>query len=42
MIRMQKLIMKETTAVNDAVDPVLAALQDSFPDGVVIDDTSAQ
>jgi DNA polymerase-3 subunit gamma/tau len=34
--------MKETTAVNDAIDPVLAALQDSFPDGVVIDDTSAQ
>jgi DNA polymerase-3 subunit gamma/tau len=34
--------MKETTAVHDAVDPVLAALQDSFPDGVVIDDTSAQ
>jgi DNA polymerase-3 subunit gamma/tau len=34
--------MKETTAVHDAIDPVLAALQDSFPDGVVIDDTSAQ
>jgi DNA polymerase-3 subunit gamma/tau len=34
--------LKETTAVDDAVDPVLAALQDSFPDGVVIDDTSAQ
>ena len=34
--------MKETTAVDDAIDPVLAALQDSFPDGVVIDDTSAQ
>jgi DNA polymerase III subunit gamma/tau len=34
--------MKETTAVHDAVDPVLAALQDSFPDGVVIDDASAQ
>jgi DNA polymerase III subunit gamma/tau len=34
--------LKETTAVHDAVDPVLAALQDSFPDGVVIDDTSAQ
>ncbi len=34
--------MKETTAVDDTVDPVLAALQDSFPDGVVIDDTSAQ
>jgi DNA polymerase III subunit gamma/tau len=34
--------LKETTAVHDAIDPVLAALQDSFPDGVVIDDTSAQ
>ena len=34
--------LKETTAVDDAVDPVLAALQDSFPNGVVIDDTSAQ
>ena len=34
--------LKETTAVDDAVDPVLAALQNSFPDGVVIDDTSAQ
>jgi hypothetical protein len=34
--------LKETTSVDDAVDPVLAALQDSFPDGVVIDDTSAQ
>jgi DNA polymerase III subunit gamma/tau len=34
--------MKETTAVHDAIDPVLAALQDTFPDGVVIDDTSAQ
>ena len=34
--------LKETTAVDDAVDPVLAALQDSFPDGVVVDDTSAQ
>jgi hypothetical protein len=34
--------MKETTAVHDAIDPVLAALQDSFPDGVVIDDASAQ
>jgi DNA polymerase-3 subunit gamma/tau len=34
--------LKETTAVDDAVDPILAALQDSFPDGVVIDDTSAQ
>jgi DNA polymerase-3 subunit gamma/tau len=34
--------MKETTAVHDAIDPVLAALQDFFPDGVVIDDTSAQ
>jgi DNA polymerase-3 subunit gamma/tau len=34
--------LNETTAVEDAIDPVLAALQDSFPDGVVIDDTSAQ
>jgi DNA polymerase-3 subunit gamma/tau len=34
--------LNETTAVDDAIDPVLAALQDSFPDGVVIDDTSAQ
>jgi len=34
--------LKETTSVDNAIDPVLAALQDSFPDGVVIDDTSAQ
>jgi hypothetical protein len=34
--------LKETVAADDAVDPILAALQDSFPEGVVIDDTSAQ
>ena len=34
--------MKETVAADDAIDPILAALQDSFPEGVVIDDTSAQ
>lgn len=34
--------LKETVAAHDAVDPILAALQDSFPDGVVIDDTTAQ
>jgi hypothetical protein len=34
--------MKETVAADDAIDPILAALQDSFPEGVVIDDTTAQ
>ena len=34
--------MKETVAAHDAIDPMLAALQESFPDGVVIDDTTAQ
>lgn len=34
--------LKETVAAHDAVDPILAALQDSFPDGVVIDDSTAQ
>lgn len=34
--------LKETIAAHDAVDPILAALQDSFPDGVVLDDPSAQ
>jgi hypothetical protein len=34
--------MKETVAADDAVDPILAALQESFPEGVVIDDTTAQ
>jgi DNA polymerase-3 subunit gamma/tau len=34
--------MKETIAADDAIDPILAALQDSFPEGVVIDDTTAQ
>ena len=34
--------LKETVAADDAIDPILAALQDSFPEGVVIDDTTAQ
>ena len=34
--------MKETVAADDAIDPILAALKDSFPEGVVIDDTTAQ
>ncbi len=34
--------MSETVAVHDAVDPMLAALQESFPDGVVVDDPNAE
>ncbi len=34
--------INETIAAHDAVDPVLAALQDSFPDGVVVDEPNAQ
>lgn len=34
--------MTETVAAHDAIDPMLAALQESFPDGVVVDDPNAE
>ena len=34
--------LKETVAADHAIDPILEVLQDSFPQGVVLDDTSAQ